>query len=277
MCIETWPWQDLPRGRVRRAVVERVGWIQLCAPPANNTSLELLQDLDEAILAHRFDPEVDVLVLTGAGERFFCAGADIGILREAEPAWKAMFCLYAAETLDRLERTPKPVVAALNGHCVGGGLEIALACDLRWVREAPEGGPGLKIGLPELRLGLLPGTGGTQRLARLLGKARALELILEGTLLGPEEARERGLAEAVLPAEGFLEAVQERARRWTRPQGAPLAAGAVKRAIQAGPEAGLEVGQALERELQARLFQSQDAREGLHAFLEKREPRFEGR
>ena len=152
-----------------------IAFLTLDAPPANTYSHPLMRALDEAILKARFDDAVQVIVLTGAGEKFFCAGADIRMLQEATPTFKYQFCLHANETLNRLEQTPKLVVAALNGHTVGGGLEIALAADLRLARKG-----GGKIGLPEIHLGVLPGTGGTQRLTRVVGKSRALDLMLSG-------------------------------------------------------------------------------------------------
>src|SRR5690606_9521692 len=137
--------------------------LELSAPPANTYSYEMMKQLDAAILDARMSPEIHVIVLRGAGEKFFCAGADIEMLTKADPTWKYAFCLHANETLNRLEQTSKLTIAALNGHCVGGGLEVAMACDLRIGRE----GAG-KLGLPEVNLGVLPGTGGTQRLARLV-------------------------------------------------------------------------------------------------------------
>jgi enoyl-CoA hydratase len=223
------------------------------------------------------DAPVHVMVLRGAGERFFCAGADIGMLKDADPHFKYYFCLHANETLLRLEQTPKLVIAALNGHTVGGGLELALAADLRIARA----GAG-KIGLPEVALGVLPGTGGTQRLTRLIGKAKALELMATGTLMTFEQARDTGIVHHVwgedeLKGRSFGEAVHEYARQFTPPNKASAAVGRMKRAVQSGPEAGLLEGLSLERELQQLLFQSEDAKEGLTANLEKRQPRFEGR
>lgn len=261
-----------PRELVRLSVRDRVATLVLDNPPANTYSHEMMKQLDAHVVALRFERDVDVIVLRGEGRRFFCAGADIGMLRDAEPAWKNAFCLHANETLLRLEQTPKLVIAAINGHCVGGGLEVALACDLRVAAR----GAG-QLGLPEVALGVLPGTGGTQRLVRLLGKSRAIELMASGVKFDAERARELGLVNEILDADSFEDAVQAWAARFTAPSAAPLAIGHVKRACQSGAEMPLEQGLALERELQARLFASADAREGLAAFQEKRPPRFEGR
>jgi enoyl-CoA hydratase len=260
------------RELVRLSVRDRVATLVLHDPPANTYSHEMMLQLDAHVVALRFDESVDVIVLRGAGERFFCAGADIGMLSKADPRWKYAFCLHANETLLRLENTPKLVIAAINGHCVGGGLEVALACDLRIARE----GAG-QLGLPEVALGVLPGTGGTQRLVRLLGKAAAIELMATGAKFDVERARALGLVNEVLPADGFDERVQAYAARFTAPSAAAMAIGHVKRACQSGAEMPLEQGLALERELQAKLFASADATEGLAAFREKRAPRFEGR
>jgi enoyl-CoA hydratase len=256
---------------VSRRVEDRVAVLTLDDPPANTYTHEMMLELDAAVVATRFDPAVDVIVLTGAGDRFFCAGANVAMLAKADPAWKYAFCLHANETLLRLEHTPKVVVAAINGHAVGGGLEIALAADVRLAKQ----GAG-KIGAPEILLGVLPGTGGTQRLARLLGPARAMDLMLSGTNLEFEEAQRIGLVNRVLPAATFREDVAAYARSLCAPARAPLAAGAIKRAVQTGGALPLESGLALERELQMALFRSEDAREGLGAFVEKRKPAFRG-
>jgi enoyl-CoA hydratase len=250
---------------------EHVAVLTLNDPPANAYSHEMMRALDDAVLAARFDPAVDVVVLTGAGERFFCAGANVAMLTQADPTWKYHFCLHANETLLRLEHTPKVVIAALNGHTVGGGLEVALAADLRFAKR----GAG-KIGAPEVALGVLPGTGGTQRLTRLLGVSKAIELMVTGRNFEFEEAETLGLVNEVLPAESFWADVIAFARTLCRPNRAALAAGAIKRACQTGGALPLESGLALERELQAQLFRTQDAREGFSAFVEKRKPSFKG-
>lgn len=251
--------------------------IELNDPPANAYSYEMMLELDAAVLAARMDPGVHVIVLRGAGEKFFCAGANIGMLRQADADFKYAFCLHANETLSRLEHTPKLVIAALNGHTVGGGLEVALAADIRIARR--DAG---RIGLPEVALGVLPGTGGTQRLARLIGKGRAIELMATGRLLSMDEARQIGIVNDVwgddeLKGRSFADAVLEYARQFTPPHRASRAVGRMKRAVQSGLEAGLAEGLSIERELQQLLFQSEDAKEGIAANLEKRKPAFTGR
>jgi len=267
--------RTLSNGKATYASGEGVALLTLRNPPANGYSHEMMRDLDEGILAARFDDDVHVLVLAGAGEKFFCAGADVEMLQRVTPSFKNAFCLHANETLLRLEHTQKLVLAALGGHCVGGGLEIALAADLRLARR----GSG-KCGLPEIALGVLPGTGGTQRLARVLGRARAIELMVEGKLFDYDEAERLGLVNHVLDAPdeaSFLAQVLDYAHGFCAPGKAPLAVGAIKRSVASGLEVPLESGLALERELQARLFASEDAREGIAAFNEKRTARFRGR
>ena len=262
--------------KVRYTVDGGVGTLILCDPPANTYSYEMMQDLDAAILRARMDEAVHVVVVRGDGDKFFCAGADIRMLSSATPTFKYNFCLHANETLNRLEQTPKLVIAALNGHAVGGGLEVAMAADLR-IARANAG----KIGLPEVGLGVLPGTGGTQRLARLVGKARAIELMTTGRLMTMDEAFVLGLVTAVwddakLEGRPFLDAVVEYARTFAPPHKASMAVGRIKRAVQSGVEAGFGEGLALERELQQHLFESRDAQEGIAANLEKRKAEFTG-
>jgi enoyl-CoA hydratase len=258
------------------AVADGVALIELNDPPANTYSYEMMREIDAAVLAARLDDAVHVIVITGAGDKFFCAGANINMLNGASPSFKYYFCLHANETMNRLEQTPKLVIAALNGHTVGGGLEVAMAADIRIARSG-----GGKIGLPEGALGVLPGTGGTQRLARLVGKARAIELMATGTLLSFDEARGLGIvnqvwSDADLNGKTFREAALEYAKQFTPPHRASRAVGHIKRAVQSGLEMSLADGLALERELQQRLFESDDAKEGIAANLEKRKAAFKG-
>ena len=258
--------------KIRYAVNAGVATIELNDPPANTYSYEMMREIDASVLEARMDSAVHVVVLRGAGDRFFCAGANIGMLKDADAAFKYYFCLHANETLNRLEQTPKLVIAALNGHAVGGGLEVAMAADIRVARK--DAG---KIGLPEVALGVLPGTGGTQRLARLVGKSRALELMIAGRLMSFDEAKTIGLVNDVWDSANFAEAVQEYAVQFTPPHKASKAVGRIKRAVQSGLEMSFGDGLALERELQQLLFESDDAREGIAANLEKRLATFTGK
>jgi enoyl-CoA hydratase len=262
--------------KIRYTALDGVATIELSDPPANTYSYEMMREIDAAVLDARMDRAVSVIVLRGAGDKFFCAGANIGMLKEADPEFKYYFCLHANETLNRLEQTPKLVIAALNGHTVGGGLEVAMAADLRIARKG-----GGKIGLPEVALGVLPGTGGTQRLARLVGKSRAMEMMINGRLLSFDEAQTIGLVheiwdDAVLAGRSFADAVQAYARQFTPPHKASRAVGRIKRAVQSGLEMSFGDGLAMERELQQLLFESSDAKEGIAANLEKRKPNFTG-
>src|SRR5579883_1991060 len=241
-------------------------------PPANTYTYEMMRELDEAILRARFDDAIHVLVLTGAGEKFFSAGANIRMLGSVTPQFKYYFCLHANETLCRLEQTPKLVIAALNGHTVGGGLEIALACDIRIAKK--EGG---KIGLPEVNLGVLPGTGGTQRFARAVGRARALELMATGRTFSFEEALEMGLIHYLYDRDDFLPQVLDYARQFCPPNKAARAVGRIKRSVVTGVEIPFAEALGLERELQQLLFTSEDAKEGLAAYVEKRAANFKGK
>src|SRR5579872_1433956 len=239
--------------------------IEMNDPPANTYTYEMNRQLDEAILKARMDNNVYVIVLTGAGDKFFSAGANIKMLASVDPTFKYYFCLHANETLLRLEHTPKLVIAAINGHCVGGGLEIAMACDLRIARR--DAG---KIGLPEINLSVLPGTGGTQRLSRMVGKSKAIELMVTGNTFTFEEAKELGIINDIYERENFKENVMEYARQFTPPNKAAKAVGNIKRSVQTGWEIPMESALAVERELQQRLFASEDAKEGLSAYVEKR-------
>jgi len=261
----------MPQALVSMRTESGIAVLELCNPPANTYSYEMMQELDAAILKARLDETVHVLVLRGAGDRFFCAGADINMLKSVTPRFKYFFCLHANETLNRLEQTPKLVIAALNGHAVGGGLEIAMAGDIRIARRG-----GGTIGLPEVALGVLPGTGGTQRLARLVGKAKAIELLVTGRTFSFEEAAAIGLVTHVFDPETWWENVMDYARQFCPPTKASLAVGRIKRSVVTGSEMSFSDALALERELQQQLFESEDAQEGLRAYTEKRTPRFKG-
>jgi enoyl-CoA hydratase len=257
---------------VHYMVESGVAILELDDPPANTYTYEMMRQLDEAILRARFDDSAHVLLLRGHGEKFFSAGANIAYLNSITPRYKYFFCLHANETLNRLEHTPKLTIAALNGHTVGGGLEIAMACDIRLAKENAG-----KIGLPEVNLGVLPGTGGTQRLARIVGKSTAIEMMVKGETFSFDKAKELGLVNEVFPADDYWDQVMLYAKQFTPPHKASKAVGLIKRSVQSGAEVPFESGLTLERELQQQLFQSDDAKEGIAAYVEKRVAEFTGR
>lgn len=260
---------------VRYEEQDKIAIVTLDDPPANTYTHEMMAQLDAAIIRARFADHIEVIVITGAGEKFFCAGANIGMLNEVTPGFKYCFCLHANETLNRLEHTPKLVIGALNGHTVGGGLEIAMATDIRIARR----GAG-KVGLPEVSLGVLPGTGGTQRLVRIVGKAKAIELMAEGSVFDFDVARDLGLVNTVIDADDrddFMAKVLDYAGQFTTPGKATKAVGLIKRSVQTGSELPFELALALERELQQQLFASEDAKEGIAAYVDKRQAQFKGR
>lgn len=247
--------------------------IELSDPPANTYTHQMFRQMDAAILEARFDDEISVILITGEGEKFFCAGANIKMLEESNPHWKYFFCLHANETLSRLEQSPKLVVAGLNGHTVGGGLEIAMAADIRIARR--DSG---RCGLPEVNLGVLPGTGGTQRLCRIVGNSRAIELMCSGRLFSFEEAQDMGIVSDIFDGDGksFRQQMIDYCKQFTLPNKATKVVGNIKRSVVSGSQMSFEYGLTLERELQKALFDSQDAKEGLNAFNSKRTPQFKG-
>jgi enoyl-CoA hydratase len=259
------------RTLVQYEVKDGVAYLTLTDPPANTYTHEMMLQIDQAVLKARFDKDVHVLVLTGLGEKFFCAGANINMLKGSDPYFKYNFCLHANETLNRLEHTPKLVIAALNGHTVGGGLEIAMAADLMLAKK--DAG---KVGLPEINLGVLPGTGGTQRLARMVGKSRAIELMVTGSLMSFEDAQGMGVVNQIFEGDDFMDQVDAYARQFCTPNKASKAVGRIKRSVQSGAEVPFESALAIERELQQQLFQGNDAKEGLDAYVNKRKPEFSG-
>jgi enoyl-CoA hydratase/carnithine racemase len=254
---------------VTAEVRDRVGWISLDRPPANSYDAGFLEELDQAI-GQVAEAEVAVAVVRSASEKFFSAGADVKAFLERSADENMVMCRRAHQVLDRFAAEAPLFVAAIAGHALGGGYEIALACD---IRVAAEGS--YRIGLPEVTLGLLPGTGGTQRLPRLIGRGRALELMTTGRTVTPAEAERLGMVDRLVPAGEFDQAVADLAASLAG--GAPLAVAAITRAVNDGLDRPLP--DALDRELEelAALFASEDAREGMTAFTEKRPPKFSGR
>src|SRR3954469_2666402 len=198
-------------------VEKGVAILELNDPPANTYTYEMNKELDTCILKARMDDDVYVIVLRGPGDKFFSAGANIKMLLEVTPRFKYFFCLHANETLNRLEQTPKLVIAAMHGHTVGGGLEIAMAADIRIARKG-----GGKCGLPEVSLGVLPGTGGTNRLLRLVGKSKAIELMVTGRTFEFEEALDLGIVNEVWDAKpaDFMAKIHDYAKKFCPPNNA---------------------------------------------------------
>jgi enoyl-CoA hydratase/carnithine racemase len=250
-------------------VRDRVGWITLNRPPANSYDAGFIEELDQSI-GQVAEAEVAVAVVRSASEKFFSTGADIKAFLERSADDNMVMCRRAHQVLDRFAAESPLFVAAIAGHALGGGYEIALACDIRLAAEGR-----YRIGLPEVTLGLLPGTGGTQRLPRLIGRGRALELMTTGRTVTPDEAERLGMVDRLVPADEFEQAVAGLAAGLAA--GAPLAVAAITRVVNDGLDRSLP--DALDGELEelAALFASEDAREGMTAFTEKRPPRFSGR
>jgi enoyl-CoA hydratase/carnithine racemase len=254
---------------VTASVQDRVGWITLDRPPANSYDPAFIEELDGAV-DQVAGAGVAVAVVRSGSPKFFSAGADVKGFLERSAADNLAMVRRAHQVLDRFAAEAPVFVAAIAGHALGGGYEIALACDLRVAAEG-----GYRIGLPEVTLGLLPGTGGTQRLPRLIGRGRALELMTTGRAVTPEEAERLGMVDRLVPAGDLDRTVAELAASLAG--GAPLAVAAVKRAVHQGLDRPLAGGLQAELEQLAPLFASEDAREGMTAFTEKRRPKYAGR
>ncbi|MEH7235667.1 enoyl-CoA hydratase/isomerase family protein [Bacillus sp. JJ1562] len=235
----------------------------------NSYDLDYYKELNAAIDDIRFDNDIKVAVLMSDMPKFFSAGANINFLKSAEPRFKTQFCLFCNETLDKIARSPQIWIACLEGHTVGGGLEMALACDLRFMGDQAG-----KIGLPEVSLGVLAGTGGTQRLARQVGHSKALDLNITGETLTPQEALDINLVDRLYPQEETRAKTLEYAQKIAN--SATYATSNIKLSIMNGKEMPLNVAIRYEGELQNLLFRSQDAQEGLSSFIEKREANWSG-
>src|SRR5206468_6924072 len=249
---------------------DAIGHIVLDRQPANSYDKTFMEEHEAAIDEAARDDAVKAILLRSAGEKFFSAGADVSVFARSGLDEQNAFVVCANEAMGKFESTPKVVVAAINAHCLGGGLEIALCCDFRIAAEGS-----YRIGLPEVTLGLLPGTGGTQRLPRLIGRQKALDLMLRGTTLTPQDALAAGVVDEVVPAGMLLDKALERTRAYAT--GPTYAIGQIKLAAVQGYGMRLDEGLKLEREALIRLFGSEDAREGVTAFVEKRKPNYKGK
>ncbi len=259
-------------GKIEQRKEDGILILEISNPPVNSYTHEMLRQLDDALLQARFDEETHVIVLTGSLEKFFSAGADINMLAKQSLSYKYNFALHGHEVLSRMENTPKLIVAAINGHAIGGGLEISMAADIRIAKK--DAG---RLGLAEVGIGVMPGMGGTQRLPRLVGKSKALELCVTGKQIAFEEALEMGLIHYIYERENFMEQIMDYARQFLPPNKASLAVGKIKRAIQSGVEGSLAEGLALEREVLYQTFASEDGSEGVKAYLDKRTAKFKGK
>jgi enoyl-CoA hydratase/carnithine racemase len=246
-----------------------VALLELDNPPLNLVTTELTRQLDAALDRVAADPEVRALVVTGAGERAFCAGSDVKEFESLAGRAAEGKLLYEKHVYRKLADLRVPTVAAIEGDALGGGLELALCCDLRVASERA------RLGTPEVRLGVIPGSGGTQRLPAIVGAARAKEMILVGELLSAEAAERIGLVNAVVPVGRARAAAFELAGKIA--ERGPLAVREAKRLVDLSQALDLDAGLAAELDASERVFASEDMLEGARAFFEKRPPRFTGR
>lgn len=253
---------------VRLDIADGIGTIRLDRPPMNALNAQLQEELRAAAAQATADAAVRAVVVYG-GEKVFAAGADIKEMAEMSYVDMANRAGALSSAFDSVARIPKPVVAAITGYALGGGCELALACDWRVAAEDA------KLGQPEISLGVIPGAGGTQRLSRLIGPARAKDLIMSGRFVGADEALAIGLVDKVVPASEVYQAAVDLVRRYTT--GPAQALRAAKLAVDGGLEMDLASGLAWESQLFAALFATDDRREGMAAFVAKRKPDFTGR
>lgn len=262
------PLAELELEFIRTEVKDGVGYLKLCRPPANAHNLQMILELDQAVLATRFDDDVKVVVLT-SDLALFSAGADIKSIRDDPPHRVGLLSQTSKEVIMRARSIPKVFIAAINGHCYGGGVELAFACDLRFAVDGD-----YRLGMPELTLGVMPGEGGSQLLGRVLGPSKTLALMIENQALTVKEAHELGLIDRIIPDGLLLEETHAYARKIA--EGPILAIGATKVALTEGLEMPIGAGFAFERMQQNDLLRSADASEGATAFFEKRAPKWHG-
>jgi enoyl-CoA hydratase/carnithine racemase len=260
---------------IRTEIEDRTAVLTIDHPPVNSFNKQVVSELDEAIGALLADDGVKAIVITGGGTNAFVAGADIPEIQELLEAPEGGYA-EASAFIERgqsvnlkIETASKPVIAAINGFCLGGGLELAMACHMRICSDRA------RLGQPEINLGLIPGWGGTQRLARIVGKGKALEMILTGDMITAQEAYRIGLVNKVVPAQAVLKEARGLARKIVSKSKFPIAA--TLHAVTKGLEVGIEEGLEIEKEQFVGLADTEDIREGVSAFLEKRQPDFKDR
>lgn len=254
---------------VNYVVEEGIAVVTINHPPVNALDQKTVAELGQVIDELEKKPEARIIILTGAGEKAFIAGGDITVFPGLNRVTAEQFALSIQSTLSKMEESRKAVICAINGLALGGGCEVAMACDIRIASEKA------KLSQPEVNLGVMPGAGGTQRLPRLVGKGKAMELVFTTDMISAEEAKAIGLVNRVVPAESLLEEARKMAKKILTK--GPVAIAMAKRAIHEGLEMTLKEGLKLEAKLFGELFETSDMREGVKAFLEKRTPHFEGR
>ena len=252
------------------AVENGIATITINRPKALNAlNLDTVTELKDAIEKIAVDKAVKVVVITGAGEKSFVAGADIKEMATKTPAEGREWGQFGQNVFTEIENMPQPVIAAINGFCLGGGCELSCACDIRYAAE------NAKFGQPEVGLGITPGFGGTQRLTRVVGRGQAKELIYTGGMIGAEEAKAIGLVNKVVPQEELMPTVLKLAVKIAK--NAPVAVQLSKAAINRGINCDVVTGIAYEAEVFGLCFSTNDQKEGMAAFVEKRKPTFEGK
>lgn len=259
----------MSRDYINWVIDEGIAIVTINHPPVNAIDKKMVLELEQTIDELETDSEAKIIILTGAGDKAFIAGADIPVFSDLDKASAEKFVLSIQSVLFKIEESRKVVICAINGHALGGGCEVAMACDIRIASEKA------KFAQPEVNLGVMPGAGGTQRLPRLVGKGRAMELVFTGDMIGAEEAKAIGLVNRVVSPESLMnEAIRMAKKILTK---GPIAISNSKRAIREGLEMGLKEGMKLEARLFGELFETSDTREGVKAFLEKRTPHFVAR
>jgi len=251
-------------------VKDGIAYITINRPQVLNAlNAQTISELEEAFIKAREDPAVKGVILTGSGEKSFVAGADINELAQQAAVSGKEFAVRGQRVLNLIESMPKPVIAAVNGYALGGGCELAMACHIRIASEKA------RFGQPEVTLGLIPGYGGTQRLPRLIGKGKALELILTGEPIDAQEAYRIGLVNKVVPQKDLISAAEKMLNSiFSR---GPIAVKFALEAVDQGLKTSLEQGLQLEANLFGLVCATEDMKEGTRAFLEKRKPEFKGR